>query len=182
MKNVLLALVFLLSSFVPALSQQQLDAATREDVEELLTLMGTRARIQQIWAAQAQQAAATAADAYRLKHPDATPLQLRKVAEATGQYVQDITSAFSVDELLQAIVPIYQQHFTHADVRTVIDFYNSPTGQRFLKEMPAMMSESIRAVDPIIKKHIPEIEAAADKAIEKAAKTSGDGASEQKPN
>jgi len=182
MKNFLLSFVILLLGCTPALCQQQLDAATKEDVEELLTLTGARARVQQMWTAMAQQAATTAADAYRLKHPDATPLELRRIAEGTGQYMHDALNTLSIDELLDAIVPIYQRHFTHADVRTVIDFYSSPTGQKFLKEMPAMMAESMQAADPIVKKHLPEMEAAAEKAMEKAVKESEDGASPQKPN
>ena len=114
----------------------------------------------------AQQAASSAVDSYQAKHPNATPLELRKVAELTGQSMQESFKALSVDELIDAIVPIYQQHFTHADLVTVIEFYSSPTGQKFVKELPAMMAESMQAMRPIIKKHEPEMEAAAEKAAE----------------
>ncbi len=170
MKNVLIACLVLLCSCMPALCQQQLDAATKDDVEELLTLTGARARVQQTWAGMAQQAATSAADAYRLKHPDATPLELRKVAEVTGQYMRDTFKAVSIDELLAAIVPVYQRHLTHADLRGIIDFFNSSTGQKYLKEMPAMTAESMQAVNPIIQKHLPEMEAAAEKAAENSMK------------
>jgi len=176
MKNVLITCLVLLCSCIPAVCQQQLDAATKEDVEELLTLIGTRARMQQMWTGMAQQAATSAADAYRLKHPDATPLELRKVAEVTGQYVQDSIGAFSIDELIDAIVPIYQRHLTHSDVQSIIDYYKSSTGQKFLKEMPAMMAESMQAVQPIIQKHLPEMEAAAERAAEKSAKPASSSA------
>lgn len=171
MKNALGILLVLASTCAPAFSQQQLNAATREDVEQLLTLTGARDRIQQMWAAMAQQAAITAADSYQHKHPDATPLELREVAEATGQSMQASLKAFPVEELIDAIVPIYQRHFTHADVVTVIEFYSSPTGQKYLKELPAMLSESMQSMQPIIKKHEPEMEAAAEKAAEDVAKT-----------
>src|ERR1700758_2273648 len=99
MKNALGILLVLVATCAPAFSQQQLDAATREDVEQLLTLTGARDRIQQMWAAMAQQAAMTAADSYQHKHPDATPLELRQVAEATGQSMQASLKAFPVEEL-----------------------------------------------------------------------------------
>jgi hypothetical protein len=169
MRKLLVTLVLLASSF-PAICQQQLDAATKEDVEQLMELTGSRQRIQQIWAAMAQQAASTAADSYRLKHPDATPLELRKVAEVTGEYMQTVIKSFSVDEIIEAIIPVYQRHLTHADVQSVISFYNSGPGQKLLKEMPTMMAESMQVADPIIKKHLPEMQAAAEKAIEEQAK------------
>ena len=170
MKKTLVAVVLVLFSCAPAFSQQQLDAATKEDVEQFMQLMGMRERIQQMWAAMAQQAATTAADSYRHQHPDANPLELRKVAESAGQYMQEAVRAFSVDEMLDAIVPVYQQHLTHADLVTIMDFYKSPTGQKFIKESPAMMAEAMQAIQPILKKHEPEVEAAAQRAIERSAK------------
>jgi len=172
MKKALVSAVLLFLSSIPLLSQQQLDAATKEDVAQMMELTGVRARMQQMWANMAQQMAVTAADAYRLKHPDATPLQLRQIAESTGRYMQDVTTKIlSVDEVLDVMVPIYQRHFTHSDVQSIIEFYMSPTGHKVLKEMPAMMTESMQAANPIIKKHLPEMQAAADKAVQEAAKS-----------
>jgi hypothetical protein len=169
--------VLLVVSSLWAMAQAPIDAATKEDVEQLLELTGTRARVQQLWAEMAKQAATMAADSYQRKHPDATPLEIRKVAEIAGENAQNGVKIFSVDELIEAIVPVYQKHLTHSDVRTMIDFYNSPTGQKVLKELPGMMSESMQAVQPIIQKHLPEIEAQAEKAAEK--NTSADAPAKQ---
>ena len=177
----LLVPLFLLATWFPAFCQQQLDAATKDDISQLMELAGSRAVIQQLWAGMAQQSASTAADAYRQQHPDATPLPLRAIAESTGRYMQELTTKiFSVDELLEAIVPIYQRHLTHADVQSIIAFYSSPPGQKVLKEMPTMMAEAMQAMDPIIKKHLPEMQAAAEKAVADAAKTAA--ASDQNSN
>ena len=177
MRKILLALVLTIFWSIPAFCQQQLDAATKEDVEQFLELTGARQRIQQMWAAMAQQAATTAVDSYQRKHPDADPLELRKVAENTGQYMQEAIGTLSIDEMLDAMVPVYQQHLTHADLVTIMDFYKSPTGQKFLKESPAMMAEGMQAIQPILKKHQPEIEAAAERAAERSAKANEAGKS-----
>ncbi len=166
MRNFVIVALVVSASFLSAACQQQLDAATNDDVQQLLALSGARQRVLLLWQNMAQQSANTAADAYRLKHPDATPLELRKVAEVTGEYMQNVIKTFSVDELMDAIVPVYQRHLTHADVQSIIAFYNSESGQKLLKEMPAMMTESMQAVDPILKKRLPEIVAAAEKAAE----------------
>jgi hypothetical protein len=97
-------------------------------------------------------------------------LELRKVAEAAGRSFQDQVALLSIDELLDAIIPVYQQHLTHADIRGIIDFYNSEPGQKYLKEVPVLMSDSMAAIQPIIKKHLPEMQAAADKAIQETLK------------
>jgi hypothetical protein len=170
MKKTLLATFVILLGCAPVLCQEQLNAATKEDLQELMTLTGTKARIEQMWAQMGQQAATTAADSYRLKHPDATPLELRKVAEVTGTSFQGVMKVFSVDELIDAIIPVYQRHLTHADVRAIIDFYSSEAGQTYLKELPTISAESSQAIQPIITKHLPEIQAAADKAVEDSLK------------
>jgi hypothetical protein len=170
MKKAVIATLFIVLAGATAICQQQLNAATKEDVEQLLTVTGARARMQQMWVQMGQQAATTAADSYRLKNPDASPLELRKVAEATGRSFQEEMSVISIDEIIDAIIPIYQEHLTHADIQGIIDFYNSEPGQKYLKEMPVLMSESMEAVQPIIKKHLPEMQAAADKAIQETMK------------
>ena len=173
MKKTILACLIVLLSCAPAVCQQQLNAATKEDVQELLVLMGSRERIQQMWAQMGQQIASTAADSYRLKHPDSTPLQLRQVAELAGKSFQSSLSVINIDEMLDAIIPVYQQHLTHADVRAIIDFYHSEVGQKFLRELPGLTAESMQAMQPILNKHLPEMQAAADKAIADTLKKNG---------
>jgi len=54
-------------------------------------------------------------------------------------------SALPMDEMVDAIIPIYQKHLTKADLAAVTAFYSSPAGQKILKELPAIMSESMQA-------------------------------------
>lgn len=84
MKSVITRLTFLLLSLSPGFSQQQPDAATKEDVEQLLQVTGTRDNVQLMWAGMAQEAAGMAAEMYRRNHPNASPLEIRKAAEAIG--------------------------------------------------------------------------------------------------
>jgi hypothetical protein len=174
MKTALFVLGLLLFTFSPAFAQQQIDAATREDIEQMLQLMGSRHQIQQMWTGMAQQAASLTAEAYQRKHPDATPLEIRKAAELAGEQIQKTISVFSVDELFDAMIPIYQRHLTHSEVRAVIAFYETPVGQKILNETPAISAESMQAIQPILRKHMPELEAQAEAAAAKAAKESPD--------
>jgi uncharacterized protein len=167
MTNKAVATLVLLLGITPAFCQEQ-TSATKQDVEQLLQITGTRASIQRTWTQMGQQLAMTAADSYHLRHPDATPMQVHKVSQIASKSFESSMAVLSVDEVIATVVPIYQQHLSHAEVRAIIDFYNSPPGQKYLKELPAMQADSMKAMEPIIKKHLPEMEAAADKAVQKA--------------
>ena len=168
MKTILAATVVFLLACTPASSQQNsgTSPASKQDVEQLLTVTGARERIQQLWAQMGDQIAMTAAESYRMKHPDATPMQLHKVAQIASKSFQSSLSVVSVDELIDVIIPVYQKHLTHADMQGILAFYNSPPGKKYLKEQPAMQAESMQALQPVIRKHMPAMQAAADKAVQ----------------
>lgn len=168
-----LVLALCLFCFSAAFAQQQMDAATKEDKQQLLEITEARHNMQVMWDSMAQQAASMAADSYQRKHPNASPLEIRKAAELAGKCTQKTIKAISIDELFEVMIPVYQRHLTRSDVRTEIEFYGSPTGQKMIKEMPAMMSEAMQAAQPILQKHLPELEAQAEAAAAEAGKQSG---------
>ena len=49
-----------------------------------------------------------------------------------GDYLQQVT---------EGLVPLYQHHFTAADLDTVMRFYATPVGQKFLHESPQIINE-----------------------------------------
>src|SRR5439155_13694987 len=54
-----------------------------------------------------------------------------------------ILMSMPFDEMMDAMVPTYQKHFTRGELDALTAFYSSPTGQKILREMPAIMSEAI---------------------------------------
>jgi hypothetical protein len=54
----------------------------------------------------------------------------------------------SLAEVMQGAAPIYARHFTAGELRDLINFYNSPTGQKALKELPQVMSEILNGMMP----------------------------------
>ena len=172
MKTILATFVLLTCSLCPATAQTQMDAATKEDVEQMLQLTGTRERMQVTFAAMAQQVGSSAADTYKRNHPDASPEKVQHAAEAAGERAQQAFKALPADELVDAMVPIYQRYLTHSDVRAINEFYASPTGQKLLKDSTPMMLEAMKAAQAIVQKHMPEIEEQAEKAAQEANKSS----------
>lgn len=126
---------------VSAQSANDSEAPDKADVVKFLDLMHARAQMEQALAGMAKQMKLGAEDGFKQKVPDATPEQLAKVDEM----FDTMFAALPMDELLDAIVPIYQKHLTKADLAAVTAFYSSPAGQKILKELPAIMSESMQA-------------------------------------
>jgi uncharacterized protein len=71
-----------------------------------------------------------------------------RVTKMTDDMLKDLP----IDELLDAMVPVYEKHLTKGDVDALIAFYSGPTGQKILKEMPAMTSEAMQAASGVTQK------------------------------
>ncbi len=115
--------------------------ASKEEVLKFLELTQARSRVVQTLDGMAKQARMGAEQGFKSKVPDATPEQIRRVDELSDT----IFAEFSPDEMIDAIVPIYQKHLSKADLEAIVAFYSSPAGQKVLQEMPAILSESMEA-------------------------------------
>ncbi|HZX71026.1 MAG TPA: DUF2059 domain-containing protein [Rhodanobacter sp.] len=61
-----------------------------------------------------------------------------------ASYWQNFIDASGSEQLLERMVPVYQQHFTAADVTGLLKFYKSPLGQKVITQMPVTMAEGMR--------------------------------------
>jgi hypothetical protein len=73
------------------------------------------------------------------------------------------------DEMMAASAEIYRKHFTSDDIKALLAFYRTPSGQKFLTEMPALVQESMRAGSDIMMKRMPEIMERIDKRMDELA-------------
>ncbi|MCI0329507.1 MAG: DUF2059 domain-containing protein [candidate division Zixibacteria bacterium] len=48
------------------------------------------------------------------------------------------------EDLVEMLVPIYDRHLTHADVTSLIEFFESPVGKKLISVQPAIMKESMQ--------------------------------------
>jgi hypothetical protein len=88
----------------------------------------------------------------REKVPNPTPQQI----EAFRGIFDEIVDA-PLDEMVDAIIPIYQRHFTTADIEELIRFYSSRVGQKMLREQPQLVKESMQAGAAIQEKRMDEM-------------------------
>ena len=87
---------------------------------------------------------------------------------------------FPVDEMLDAMVPVYQKHLTKGDVDALIAFYSTPTGQKVLKEMPAVTAEAMQVSSGIVQKMMAKAQEQVQSEIAQAQKDT-DGNSKPQP-
>jgi hypothetical protein len=71
-----------------------------------------------------------------------------------NKFMDGMMKQMPFDEMMEAMVPAYQKHFTKSDMDALIAFYSAPTGQKVLQELPAVMAEGMESMMPIMRKSI----------------------------
>ena len=156
-----LAVLLLLTT--SALAQQTgVDTpATRDDVLQLFSVMNINQQMRAIMDSMMQQQKSLVHDMARRKNPNVTTEELGRVDRIMDESVKD----FPIEGILDDMVPVYQKHLTSADVSAMSAFYSSPTGQKLLREMPAMTSEAMQASYGRLQKQMEAVAERAEKAI-----------------
>ena len=183
MKRTLLILALCLAfAGVGAAQQSAADApATKEDVEKYLKVMHSREMMAQMVDAMSKPMHQMIHERFE-KDKDKLPGDFEA---KMNKMMDDTMKAFPWDEMLESMVPVYQKHLTKGDIDAIVAFYAAPTGQKLLREMPAMMGEAMQVMMPILRK---QMDAMTDRMQEEVAqmlkdpKAKPDEKSQAKPN
>ena len=73
------------------------------------------------------------------------PAMKKMLPQVPESFWNEFVKEVNTDELINAIVPIYQKHYTEKDIRIAIDFYRSPAGRRLIEKQPVVLQESMQA-------------------------------------
>jgi hypothetical protein len=106
-----------------------------------------------------QQMRAMQREEIKKEQPDVTGEDIAKVDAISEEVLKEL----SIEGLLDDMVPVYQKHLTKADVDAMVAFYSTATGQKILKEMPAIMSEGMQAMQPRLRKMVDDASAEMEK-------------------
>ncbi len=76
---------------------------------------------------------------------------MRQMLEAMKGLAPDVPPSFwdeflaEVDpqEFTELMIPVYAKHFTRADIQELIRFYESPVGQKFIREQAGVTQDSM---------------------------------------
>ena len=161
MKRILMLTFVFLMIALPALAQVADSAsaapATRDDILKLFDTMHIRDQMRLVMDSVAKQQREMIREGLKKRAPQMTEQDLARL----DQFTSDVPKDFPVDGMLDDMIPVYQKHLNKADVDAMNAFYQSPTGQKMLREMPAMTAESMQASSP-------RIQAMMDKVMERA--------------
>jgi hypothetical protein len=149
MKRIALFLAVLLMFATVSFGQQSAaDApASKEDVQRYLDAMHTRDLMKSTMEIMTKQIHKMTHDMLQKQSNLPADFEARE-----NKTVDDMLKDMPIDELIDSMIPVYQKHFTKGDMDGLVAFYSSPTGQKIVKEMPAITAESMQASSGIIQK------------------------------
>jgi uncharacterized protein len=117
------------------------DPATREDIQKLFEVMQIHQQMRQVMDAMAKQQTAMIDESLKQRYPQSSGERIARADRMIEETMKDMP----MDAMLDDMIPIYQRHFSKADIEAMSTFYASPTGQKMMREMPALTSESMQA-------------------------------------
>ena len=129
-------------SFVAVAQTKPADDTTpsKEQVLKFLDILRVKSQLTLYFDGVAKEAKVGAEEGFKRKVPDATPAQLAEVDD----FAEKLFQGMQIDEMVNAMVPIYQKHLTREDIDSIVAFYSSPVGQKLQREQPAMMQEGMK--------------------------------------
>lgn len=65
------------------------------------------------------------------------------VPQAPEAFWTRMMEAVDPNEFVELIVPIYDKHLTHDDIRAMLAFYETPTGKKVIQVLPVVTQESM---------------------------------------
>lgn len=147
-------------------AQESKDApATKEDVEKLFQTMHIREQMQSMMETMSKQSRQMAQETLKKRLPELTQKDLDRLNQLTDR----IWSQMDFDGMISDMLPVYQRHLTKEDVSAMEAFYETPTGQKLLREQPVMTAEAIEAVQPRMEKIMNTVMNEADEMVNEAA-------------
>lgn len=151
----LAALVF--SSFF-----SQAEPAKRETIEQVLKATDAPAMLDYAYAQMEQMVQAN-----RTNPDDALSQQQQREMQ------QLFRSEMSWSQLEEPIIAVYAQVFSEDEMQSILDFYQSPAGQKLVKRQPELVQQSMQMMQTLMQGMMPKIQAMAEKhAKERAAQSS----------
>jgi hypothetical protein len=124
--------------------------ASKEDVQRYLDAIHSHEMMKQMMAAMAKPMHQTVHDEM-VKDGDKLPPDFEA---RMNKIMDEMMNDMPFDDMINAMIPAYQKHFTKGDMDTLTAFYSGPTGQKVLHEMPAIMADAMESMQPIMRRSI----------------------------
>lgn len=116
-----------------AAGARSVDSGKEANIRQLMEVTGAKTLGEQMMKAGMEQ--------FRSSVTDAQPDNAR-AKQFVDAFVAHFEKHFDANSLNDKIVPIYDKYLTEEDVKGLLDYYNSPLGQRMLKALPEVARDS----------------------------------------
>lgn len=84
-----------------------------------------------------------------------TPEAVARCREIAAAAIRELLAG---KELLEELMPVYERHFTHEEIREMIAFYETPLGKKTIDVMPRVMADSMQIGQRWAARVMPEIQ------------------------
>ena len=111
----------------------RIDPVKEADIRELMDVTGAKDIGQQLMTAGIAQFRASVAES----QPD-NP----RAKQFADSFAARFEKNFDPRALTETVIPIYDKHLSHEDLKELLAYYQSPFGQRMLKVLPVVAHES----------------------------------------
>jgi uncharacterized protein len=114
----------------------KIDPVKEADIRKLLEISGN--------AKLAEDMVATSMEQLRMSILKSLP-EGERSQRILDSFLRRYKARFTSEQLTALIIPIYDKNLTDEDIKGLIDFYQSPLGQRAVKALPAIAREAQQA-------------------------------------
>jgi len=128
------------------------DAPSHEQMLKLINAMETRKQMYSMM----QTMRKSMEDMRKSQSPELSDKKRKALDALQTEFYGKLNSEDQIDKMLEAIIPIYQRHFTKSDVDGLIAFYSSPLGKKMQQEQPQILKEYMPQVMALTQKHVEE--------------------------
>lgn len=126
----------------------------RADIERLLAMTQAQTIAQQM----SQAMVAQLTNVVRASNPNIPDDVVAALPEAVNAVIDE-----NMPALMSQMAGVYDEHFTHDDIRGLIEFYSSDVGRRFVAAQPQILQQSMaigqawgRSLGPEIQQRVQE--------------------------
>jgi len=113
-------------------AQSKIDPAKEADIRKLLDLVGTKALVSQTINSMSK-------SIKPLLTNSLPPGDYRE--KLVDLFFVKFTTKTNVEHLLDLAVPVYDKNFSHQEIRALIEFYQTPLGQKAITALPKVTAE-----------------------------------------
>jgi len=158
----LLSFALLFSLAVNGQTPPTPDRPSHEDVVKLMKLMKCREQAKEMMDGMMSQLLPGMKQEMKQKDPNMPEAELADFDKIMADYMNQLP----LDDMVNAMIPAYENHLTRTEVQAMTSFYSSPPGQSVLAKMPVIGAEYMKTLQPMMLNWVREMEASMKPKIE----------------